>query len=101
YAAQNLAARLRGERDNTQEIVVAPYVQTLGRGRVQPPLNPYETGWWPRIEITSERDAKGDRTGDLRFSIPTSRAGLDERITSAQAKLIDGLVTQAIATTAQ
>ena len=101
YAAQNLAGRLRGERDNTQEIVVAPYVQTLGRGRVQPPLNPYETGWWPRIEITSERDAKGDRTGDLRFSIPTSRAGLDERITSAQAKLIDGLVTQAIVTTAQ
>jgi pimeloyl-ACP methyl ester carboxylesterase/tetratricopeptide (TPR) repeat protein len=105
YAARNLASRLRSERDNTQEIVVATYVESLGHGRnvqtlgrdpVQPPLNPYETGWWPRIEITAERNAAGVATGDLRFSIPTSRAGLEERITSAEAQLIDELVAQAI-----
>lgn len=96
YGARQLAQRLRREKRVGQEVVVAPYVQTIGRGRVQPPLNPYETGWWPRIEITQERNAEGEPTGNFRFSIPTSRAGLEEQITSSQRGLIDELVEQAI-----
>jgi hypothetical protein len=80
--------------------VVAPYVQPLGRGRVQPPLNPYETGWWPRIEITQHIGPDGKPTGNYRFSIPTSRAGLDEQITGSQAGLIGKLVKQAIVSVA-
>lgn len=80
--------------------MVARYVQQLGRGRVQPPLNPYETIWWPRIEITQELGSDGEPTGNYRFSIPTSRAGLDEQITGSQAGLIGKLVKQAIVSVA-
>lgn len=98
YSARNLSARLRAERGGAQELVVGPYVQQMGRGRIQPPLNPYETGWWPRIEITGERNAEGKPTGGFRFSIPTSRAGMDERITQTQAQLIKDIVEEAIVT---
>jgi pimeloyl-ACP methyl ester carboxylesterase len=97
YAARRLAQRLRDEREGEQEVVVAPFVQPIGNGRFQPPLNQYETGWWPRIEITAERGTDNEPTGHLRFSIPTSRAGIAELITGTQTKLIDALVAQAIA----
>ena len=96
YAARTVAARMGRGPATTQAVVIAPYVQAVGRGRVQPPLNPYDTGWWPRIEITEEVEPGVKPTGNLRFSIPTSRAGLDERITSAQANLIKELVAQAV-----
>jgi hypothetical protein len=77
YAARTVAARLARGAEANQAVAVAPYVQDAGRGRAQPPLNPYDTGWWPRIEITEEVEPGVGPTGNLRFSIPnlTCRLG--------------------------
>jgi pimeloyl-ACP methyl ester carboxylesterase/tetratricopeptide (TPR) repeat protein len=68
-------------------------------GRLQAPSNQYETGWWRRLEITSQ---PGETPGDartLRFKLLTDRARTENISALSQKEIIDELVERAISST--
>lgn len=70
------------------------HIHPLGNGRTQRPIDPYQRGWWRRIQITSEKGNDGQR--GLRFLALTDRARAEDTLQYTQSKLIEKAVKDAV-----
>lgn len=88
--------------ENDEEVVFdPPYLQWRDGGRPQRPPDLHAAGWWRRLKIAvdddkPQRDASNARQRQLKFTLMTERARLEEQMIPSQRALIEDFIQQAI-----
>jgi pimeloyl-ACP methyl ester carboxylesterase/tetratricopeptide (TPR) repeat protein len=96
YAVWSASAATRFAIENGETFDIEPNLQCHASGRSQPPSNQYETGWWRRLEIATDKGPPQT----LHFKLLTDRARSEQTGTASQQEVIDELVEKAIGSTA-
>ncbi len=86
---RRLASSMRLGPEGNERLDVFRWLRRFPGGRTRPPLNPYDTGWWKRLQIREEGE------GELTFEVLTERARTERLRLGVQRALIDPLVSEA------
>ncbi len=93
----DLEARFQNNREGGVLLRVTHTLNTAPGGRFHRPYNPYEFGWWRRIEIVENDDPR--HRGEFRFTVLTDRARAELSVEVRQQGLVNAYIQEAIADT--
>jgi len=100
-----LPGALQRELKEHEGLTGSKTVSTVPGSRYLRPPNPYATGWWQRIGVQENvRDAdsskpRSDSATQLKFTVLTDRARLEQDVTTGQRALVQELIASATSRT--
>ena len=104
HVIADLPGALERELKPDEKLTGLGRVATAPGGRYLRPHSPYEVGWWQRIGVEDKAPEGGgtrpDTTTQLKFTVLTDRARLEQDVTTGQRALVQELITSATANTA-
>lgn len=103
HVIADLPGALERELKADEALVGDPRVSTAPGGQYLRPANPYAVGWWQRIGVEDKAPESGgprsDTATQLKFTVLTDRARLEQDVTTGQRALVQELITSATADT--
>jgi CHAT domain-containing protein len=104
HVIADLPGALERELKPDEGLTGSRRVSTVPGSRYLRPPSPYAVGWWQRIGVEDKAPAGGgprsDTATQLKFTVLTDRARLEQDVTTGQRALVQELVTSATASTA-
>jgi tetratricopeptide (TPR) repeat protein len=106
HVIADLPGALERELEPEEKLTGSRMIEVAPGSRYLRPATPYSLGWWQRIGV-QEKVVDGDRSGSrsesttqLKFTVLTDRARLEQDVTTGQRALVQELITSATSRTA-
>jgi hypothetical protein len=104
HVIADLPGALQRELKPDESLIGSPRVATAPGGRYLRPPHPYAVGWWQRVGVEQKTPEGGgpraETSTQLKFTVLTDRARLEQDVTTGQRALVQELVTSATSSTA-